>query len=97
MVGMNPDPIVLEVLTSPGCVSCHAFLEFWKVTSHEWSNVSMQEFSLTTIEGQELAGKHRVFALPGVIVSGEVFATGVVDTELFIETLKRLSGGGEQL
>lgn len=94
---MNHGSILLEVLTSPGCVSCHAFLEFWTVAAPEWSNVSMQEFSLTTIEGQELAVKHRVFALPGIIVDGEVFATGAVDIELFIETLKRLSRGGELL
>lgn len=83
--------ITLEVLTSPGCVPCHEFLEYWKTVAGGWPNVSMEEHSLATPEGMTLAGKHRVFAVPAVILSGTLFASGVVDTGVFVATLKKLS------
>lgn len=84
--------ISLEVLTAPGCTHCHEFLEFWKTESAQWPNVAMKEISIVTSEGQELVGKHQIFASPGILLNGEVFATGGVNKEKFKEKLKELSG-----
>lgn len=83
--------ITLEVLTAPGCTHCHEFLEFWKVESAQWPNVTMKEISIVTPEGQELVGKHQIFASPGILLNGEVFATGGVNKDKFKEKLKELS------
>ncbi len=83
--------ITLEVLTSPGCTHCHEFLEYWKTASGAWPNVSLKEISLITPEGQELVQKHQIFASPGILLNGELFATGGVNKEKFAEKLKALS------
>lgn len=83
--------ISLDVLTSPGCTHCHEFLEFWKSESAAWPNVTMRDISIVTPEGQELVGKHQIFASPGIILNGEVFATGGFNKEKFLERLKELS------
>lgn len=83
--------ITLEVLTAPGCVHCHEFLEYWTTIAGEWTNVSMKELPLLTPEGQALVEKHQIFASPGIILNGELFATGGVNKEKFLEKLKALS------
>lgn len=83
--------VVLEVLTSPGCVHCHAFLEFWKTVQKDWPNVAMKETGITTPEGQEIAGRHMIFASPGIIINGELWASGGFDRERFIKKLVEAS------
>ena len=84
-------PIALEVLTSPGCTHCHTFLEFWKTEGSTWPNVTMNEVSLLTPQGQEMVGKYSVFASPGIIINAELFSTGGFDKKKFIEKLQVLS------
>ncbi len=83
--------IALDVLTSPGCTHCHEFLEYWKTAAANWPNVTLKEISLITPEGQELVQKHQIFASPGILLNGELFATGGVNKEKFTEKLKALS------
>lgn len=83
--------ITLQVLTAPGCTHCHEFLEFWKGEAVNWPNVSMQELSLITPEGQELVGKYQIFASPGIILNDELFATGGFSKDKFLAKLKDLS------
>lgn len=83
--------VTLEVITSPGCAPCHDFLEYWKGAAPEWQHVIFTEYSLATPEGLALAGKHRIFAVPGVIVNGVLFASGVIDTGSLAATINDLS------
>ncbi len=84
-------PVILEVLTSPGCTHCHAFLEFWKKEGVTWPNVTMKEVSLITPEGQAMVGKYSIFASPGIIINGELFSTGGFDKKELITKLEQLS------
>ena len=84
-------PVVLLVLTSPGCTHCHDFLEFWKMERSAWPNVTMDEVSLLTPEGQAMVGKYSIFASPGIIVNGELFSTGGFDKKKLLEKLDALS------
>ncbi len=84
-------PISLEVLTSPGCTHCHAFLEYWKTAGANWPNVTMTEVSLITPQGQEMAGKYQIFASPGIVINNELFATGGFDPKKLEEKLKTVS------
>ncbi|MBI4135987.1 MAG: thioredoxin family protein [Candidatus Vogelbacteria bacterium] len=83
--------VELIELTAPGCQHCAAFGEFWRAVEKDWPQVKFREVSVTTPEGQTLAGKHLIFASPGIILNGELFSTGGVNKEQFLEKLKALS------
>lgn len=83
--------IVVEELSSPGCHNCAAFKEFWESIKADWPQVEMKEISLMDPEGQELVQKHQIFASPGIIINGELFSTGGVDKEGFVNKLRELS------
>ena len=84
-------PITLDVLASPGCHICKLFEEFWHTIEKDWPNVTFRHFQITEPEGQELAGKYMILASPGIIVNGELWATGGFNKEKFVEKLKELS------
>lgn len=83
--------ITLEVLTAPGCTHCHEFLSYWETAKAEWPNVAMKELSIITPEGQAMVQKYEIFASPGIIMNGEVFATGGFNKDKLVEKLKSLS------
>lgn len=84
-------PVVLETVSSPGCTHCAAFEEFWHGIEKDWPNVTYKNISITTPEGQALAGKHMIFASPGIIINGELHATGGFNKEKFLAALKASS------
>ena len=83
--------VILEELSSPGCTHCKAFEMFWHSIEKDWPNVHYKNISVTTPEGQEMAAKHMIFASPGILVNGEVWATGGFDKKKFIEKLTQVS------
>ncbi|MBI5817214.1 MAG: thioredoxin family protein [Candidatus Yonathbacteria bacterium] len=84
-------PITLEELSSPGCHNCKAFEEFWHSIEKNWPNVIYKNVSIMAPEGQELAQKHMIFASPGIILNGELWATGGFDRDKFITRITELS------
>ena len=84
--------VTLEELVAPGCHICKAFEEFWDSIEKDWENVKYKKVDVTTPEGQEMAGKYMIFASPGIILNGELFATGGFDKGKFVGKLKQLSG-----
>jgi len=83
--------IVLEELVSPGCHICRAFEEFWHSIENQWPNVAYKKVDVLTPEGQALAKKYMIFASPGIILNGELWASGGFDKEKFVDKLKELS------
>mgnify|MGYP001592152680 FL=1 len=83
--------VILEELVSPGCHICKAFEEFWHSIETQWPNVTYKKIDIVTPEGQEMAGKYMIFASPGIILDGALFATGGFDRQKFVEKLKELS------
>lgn len=84
-------PVLLEELVSPGCHICKQFEEFWHSIEKEWPNVTYKKVDILTPEGQQMAQKYMIFASPGIILNGELWATGGFDRAKFIEKLKKLS------
>ena len=84
-------PVLLEELVSPGCHICKAFEEFWHIIEKDWPSVTYKKVDVTSPEGQEMAGKYMIFASPGIILNGELFATGGFDKNKFVDKLKELS------
>lgn len=83
--------VILEELSAPGCQICKAFEEFWHSIEKDWPNVTYKNISVTTPEGQELAGKYMIFSSPGIIINNELWATGGFDKQKFIEKLQETS------
>ena len=83
--------ITLEELVAPGCHICRAFEEFWHSIEKDWPNVIYKKVDVTTEEGQQMAGKYMIFSSPGIILNGELWATGGFDKEKFVARLKELS------
>ena len=84
-------PVLLEELTSLGCQICKAFEEFWHSIEAQWKNVTYKKIDITAPEGQALIQKHMIFASPGILLNGELWATGGFDKKKFVEKLKELS------
>ena len=84
-------PVVLETVSSPGCSHCAAFEEFWHSVEKEWPNVTYHNISILSPEGQALAAKHMILASPGIVLNGEIHATGGYDQDKFLTRLKELS------
>ncbi len=84
-------PILLEELVSPGCHICKEFEEFWHSIEKEWPNVTYKKVDVVTPEGQALVQKYMIFASPGIILNGELWASGGFDRKKFIEKLKEFS------
>lgn len=83
--------IILQEVSAPGCKICKQFEEFWHSIEKDWPHVTYQNIDVTTPEGQALAQKYMIFASPGIIINGELWATGGFDREKFINKLKELS------
>jgi len=84
-------PVTLEELVAPGCQICRRFEEFWHSLEKDWSNISFRKIDVTTPEGMEMAKKYMIFASPGIILNGELWATGGFDKNKFVQKLKELS------
>ena len=84
-------PIILEELSSPGCQICRAFEEFWFSIKQDWPNITYKKIDVVTPEGQEVVKKYMIFASPGIILNGELWATGGFDKDKLIQKLKELS------
>jgi len=83
--------VTLTELTSPGCTICKAFEEFWHSIEGNWPKVKYKNVSVTTPEGAEIAQKYIIMSSPGIILNGELWATGGFDREKFVAKLKNLS------
>lgn len=84
-------PVTLEEISSPGCTHCKAFEDFWHSVEKNWPNVTYKNISIVSPEGQELAQKHMIFSSPGIIINGELFATGGVNKNQFLAKLMTIS------
>lgn len=84
-------PVTLEELSSPGCHICRQFEEFWHSVEKDWPNVKYKNVDVTTSQGQEMAQKYMIMASPGIILNGELWATGGFDDKKFVKKLHELS------
>ena len=83
--------IILEILSSPGCVHCAEFKKYWESVKAQFPEVEMSEIDLTSDKGQEMVSRYVIMASPGVIINGELFSTGGVDKEKFEAKLKSMN------
>lgn len=88
--------ILIQEVKSPGCQICARFERFWnEKVKDQFPNAELKIIDVTAPEGMELAQKYMILASPGLIINGELFATGGYDEEEFIGKLKELNKENE--
>lgn len=83
--------VSLDVLSAPGCQICKVFEDFWHSIEKDWPSVVFRRIEIITEEGQAMAQKYMILSSPGIILNGELWATGGFDKDKFIQKLKELS------
>lgn len=84
--------ILVQTVSSPGCIHCAEFEKFWESIKQDWPDVEMKKIMVTDPEGAELVQKYMIFSSPTIIINGELFSTGGFDKKKFVDKLKELSG-----
>jgi glutaredoxin len=70
----------ITLLVSPSCGACPSAKSLWKQLRVKYS-FSYREVDITTPDGQELANRHAVRAVPATIIDGRLTFVGVPSRE----------------
>jgi glutaredoxin len=70
----------ITLLVSPSCGACPSAKSLWKQLRVKYS-FSYREVDITTPDGQELANRHSVRAVPATIIDGRLTFVGVPSRE----------------
>ncbi len=70
----------IMLLVSPSCGACPSAKSLWKQLRVKYS-FSYREVDITTPDGQELANRHSVRAVPATIIDGRLTFVGVPSRE----------------
>jgi glutaredoxin len=83
--------VKVQELSTPGCSHCAEAKDFLE---HEFKpkypQVKVEYVSVMDPAGQELVSKYMIFASPGIIINDELFATGGLDKDKFINKVNEL-------
>jgi len=84
--------IKIQFLTAPGCLECERAKALFQEVKKKFPDLKLQieEIDITTLKGLDLAIKHSVLSNPGVIINGELFSTGSLNKEKFINKILAL-------
>lgn len=66
----------ITLLVSPSCGACPSAKSLWKELRVKYS-FSYREIDITTTDGQDLANRHSVRAVPATIIDGRLTFVGV--------------------
>ncbi|MEX5214196.1 MAG: glutaredoxin family protein [Nitrospiraceae bacterium] len=66
----------ITLLVSPSCGACPSAKSLWKELRAKYS-FSYREVDITTSDGQELADRHSIRAVPATIIDGRLTFIGV--------------------
>ncbi len=84
--------IHLQFLTADGCGDCENAKQIINEVKNKFPylNLRVEEIDITTLKGLELAVEHSVLSNPGIIINDELFSTGHLDQEKFIDKILAL-------
>ena len=82
--------INIQLVSTPGCTHCEAVRKVLNEVKPQYPQMQIQELDTTNPDGLELVMKHGILASPGVIINGELFATGGLNKDNFIKELDSL-------
>lgn len=84
--------INIKFVTVPGCYHCERAREIFSELKSTYPDMEIVEVDVTTPEGAALVSKYEIFSSPGIIINDELFSTGGLDKEKFIQKLHYLKG-----
>ncbi len=84
--------IKVQFLTAPGCLECERAKIIFQEVKKKFPDLKLQieKIDITTLKGLELAVEHSILSNPGIIINGELFSTGSLDKEKFINRILAL-------
>lgn len=82
--------IVIQLVSTPGCTHCEEVRKVLNEAKPQYPQMQIQELDATNPDGLELVTKHGILASPGVVINGELFATGGINKGELIKKLDSL-------
>jgi len=82
--------INIQFVTVENCYHCAKAKEIFEELKPQYPEMKIEEIDVTTPEGMELVSKYEIFQSPGIIINGELFSTGGLNKDKFIEKLDSL-------
>lgn len=88
---MSGKTVTVQLVSSPGCTHCAEVRKILDELKPKYPGLTVEDIDITTSKGTELAVKHTIMASPGVIVNGELFSTGGLNKDKFVQNLELLT------
>jgi len=83
--------VLLQSISVPGCIECRKFDDWWIKNVASFPNIKYEKVVMgKDPRWQELVLKYQIMASPGILVDGELFSAGGVNTAKLAEKLKEL-------
>lgn len=82
--------ISIQLVSTPGCTHCEEVRKVLNEVKPQYPDMQILELDATNPDGLELVTKYGILASPGVIINGELFATGGINKDSFIKKLQTL-------
>ncbi|KKU34858.1 MAG: Glutaredoxin 2 (Modular protein) [Candidatus Azambacteria bacterium GW2011_GWB1_46_27] len=90
--GILSDMIKIIELSTPGCVHC---AEAKKILEEKirpnFPDVEIEYIDMLTEKGMEMVQKYGIMSSPGIIINGELFASGGLSEQKLVEKIKSLT------
>ena len=83
--------ITIQLVSTPGCSHCEEVRKVLNEVKPQYPQMQIQELDATNPDGLELVTKHGILASPGVVINGELFATGGINKGSLIKKLDSLT------
>lgn len=82
--------INVTLISTPNCSHCLEVKKTLEKMKVEYPDLTIEEVSALTEEGQKLIHKHSIVSSPGVLINDEFFSMGIVPEKQFKEKFDSL-------
>lgn len=84
--------IHLQLLTAEGCSDCENAKQIISEVRNKFPYLKLriEEIDIVSLKGLKLAVEHSVMSNPGIIINGQLFSTGHLDRDKFIDKILSL-------
>ncbi len=82
--------IDIQFVTVAGCHECAKAKKIFEELKPQYPEMQIKEINATSTEGMALVQKYGILASPGIIINGELFSTGALDKNEFVNKLNAL-------
>lgn len=75
----------ITLVSTPNCSHCLEVKHTLEKMKGEYPDLTIEEVSAITEEGQKLIHKHSIMSSPGILINDEFFSMGMVSEKQFKE------------